>query len=61
MPFAVIDFETTGISPERGDRVTEVGLVLTDDFGAIEYEWSTLVNPRRDVGASHIHGLTARD
>ncbi|HPU14154.1 MAG TPA: exonuclease domain-containing protein [Aeromicrobium sp.] len=61
MAFAVIDFETTGISPERGDRVTEVGLVLTDDFGAIEYEWSTLVNPRRDVGASHIHGLTARD
>ena len=23
----VLDFETTGLSPERGDRITEVGLV----------------------------------
>ncbi len=61
MPFAVIDFETTGLVPERTDRVVEVGIVLTDDDGRIEEEWTTLVNPRRDIGASHIHGITAAD
>lgn len=61
MSFAVIDFETTGFVPERADRVVEVGIVLTDDNGVIEDEWTTLVNPRRDVGASYIHGITAGD
>ncbi|WP_409429058.1 exonuclease domain-containing protein [Mycobacterium sp. SMC-11] len=61
MSFAVIDFETTGFVPERADRVVEVGIVLTDGQGVIEDEWTTLINPRRDVGASHIHGITAGD
>lgn len=61
MSFAVIDFETTGLVPERTDRVVEVGVVLTDDDGCIELEWTTLVNPHRDVGASHIHGIPAGD
>lgn len=61
MPFAVIDFETTGVVPERTDRVVEVGIVLIDDQGRIEDEWTTLVNPRRDVGASHIHRIAASD
>jgi len=29
-PIAVIDFETTGISPDRGDRATEVAIVLVE-------------------------------
>lgn len=61
VPFAVIDFETTGFVPERADRVIEVGIVLTTDDGGIEREWTTLVNPKRDVGASHIHGLRGAD
>lgn len=60
MPLAVIDFETTGLVPERTDRVVEVGIVLTDDDGGIEHEWTTLVNPHRAVGASHIHGPQLR-
>lgn len=60
MPLAVIDFETTGLVPERADRVVEVGIVLTDDDGGIEHEWTTLVNPHRDVGASHIHSPQLR-
>ncbi|BAX96794.1 DNA polymerase III subunit epsilon [Mycobacteroides stephanolepidis] len=55
----MIDFETTGVVPERTDRVVEVGIVLVDDWGQIKDEWTTLVNPRRGVGASHIHGITA--
>ncbi len=61
MAFAVIDFETTGLTPEHSDRVVEVGLVLVDSGGCIEREWSTLVNPGRDVGATRIHGLKAGD
>lgn len=61
MPYAVIDFETTGVVPERTDRVVEVGIVLTDDTGRIEEEWTTLVNPHRDIGPTDIHGIAAAD
>ncbi|QZY51765.1 exonuclease domain-containing protein [Leucobacter tenebrionis] len=59
--FAVIDFETTGFMPERTDRVVEVGVVLLDEECRREGTWTTLVNPKRDVGASHVHGITAGD
>ncbi len=26
-PLVILDFEATGLRPERGDRITEVGLV----------------------------------
>lgn len=58
---AVIDLETTGFSPARGDRIVEVGVVLIDDEGVIEQEWTTLINPQRDVGATHVHGIRASD
>lgn len=61
MPYAVIDFETTGVVPERTDRVVEVGIVLTDDTGRIEQEWTTLINPHRDIGPTNIHGIAAAD
>jgi DNA polymerase-3 subunit epsilon len=41
--------------------VLEIGVVLLDDHGDVEAEWSTLVNPGRDVGPTHIHGVTARE
>lgn len=59
--FAVVDIETTGLMPERNDRVIEIAVVLMDDKARIEQEWTTLVNPRRDVGATHIHGICAGD
>lgn len=61
MAYAVIDLETTGFSPARGDRIIEVGLVLLDDAGQIEHEWTTLINPQRDVGATHVHRIRASD
>lgn len=39
----------------------EVGVVLTADDGRIEHEWTTLVNPRRDVGPTSVHGISAAD
>jgi DNA polymerase-3 subunit epsilon len=59
--YACIDFETTGLFPTRHDRVLEVGVVLLDAEGETEGEWSTLVNPERDVGPTSIHGVTARE
>lgn len=58
--FAVLDVETTGLSPVR-DRIVEIAVVRTDAVGRIVDEWSTLVNPQRSVGASHIHGIAAED
>jgi DNA polymerase-3 subunit epsilon len=59
--YAVVDIETTGLFPGRHDRVIEIGVVLVDRDGRQVDEWSTLVNPARDLGPQHIHGIQARD
>ena len=59
--YVVLDFETTGFSPAKLDRVVEVGVVEVDARGAIERHWGTLINPERDMGATHVHGITAAD
>ena len=56
--YAVVDTETTGFSPARGDRVLEVAVVLLDADGRVEREWETLLNPDRGVGPTHVHGIT---
>jgi DNA polymerase-3 subunit epsilon len=58
---AVIDVETTGLSPLRYDRIVEIAVVLMSSDGTIHLEYDTLVNPRRDIGASSIHRITASD
>jgi len=42
-PIAVIDFETTGLSPAMGDRATEVAIVLVQD-GKIVDRFQSLMN-----------------
>ena len=59
--YTVVDLETTGLFPQKHDRIVEIGLIALSETGEIEVEWSTLVNPERDVGPTHIHGITARD
>lgn len=59
LPFAVVDVETTGFS--NRDRVLEIGVVHLDGDGTVTDRWSTLVNPDRDIGNSHIHGITGAD
>jgi DNA polymerase-3 subunit epsilon len=58
---AVIDVETTGLLPRRGDRVIEIAAVVMRLNGQVEREFCSLVNPVRDIGPSHIHGLCAED
>lgn len=57
--FAVIDFETTGFS--NHDRIVEIALIQLDRAGRVETEWSTLLNPERDLGPTHVHRIQARD
>lgn len=59
--FAVIDLETTGLSPGAHERIVELAVVHTDEHGTITGEWETLVNPQRHVGAEHVHGIRAAD
>jgi DNA polymerase-3 subunit epsilon len=42
-PIAVIDFETTGISPAMGDRATEVAIVVTEG-GRVVDRFQSLMN-----------------
>jgi DNA polymerase-3 subunit epsilon len=42
-PIAVIDFETTGLSPDHGDRATEVAIVLVQG-GRVVDRFQSLMN-----------------
>jgi DNA polymerase-3 subunit epsilon len=59
--FAVVDVETTGFSPLVGDRIVEVAILRAGTDGAIEDEYTTLVNPGRIVGPSDLHGIAQAD
>lgn len=58
--FAVIDVETTGLSPNQ-HRILEIAVVTTDPWGRVLDEWATRINPQGPVGATHIHGITDGD
>ena len=64
--YAVVDLETTGLSP-ASDSIIEIGLVLAGPDGAAQRRWSTLVNPGPgpdgdiEVGPTFVHGLVAAD
>ena len=57
--FAFLDLETTGLSPWFGDRICEVGIVLTEGK-RIKGTFETLVNPGRELSpaAASTNGLT---
>ena len=61
MPFAVVDFETTGILPALQHRAVEIGITHVDDEGAVTGTWETLINPMRDLGPQRIHGIRGAD
>lgn len=59
--YAVVDVETTGLRPSWSDRIIEIGVVHLDRTGRVTGEWSTLVNPGRDLGPQHVHRIEAAD
>jgi DNA polymerase-3 subunit epsilon len=55
-PVIVFDFETTGLSPRRGDRAIEIGAALVEN-GRIIDRFHSLMNPGIPV-SPFIEGLT---
>lgn len=58
-PLLFFDTETTGLYPERGDRMCEIALVRTVN-GQVEKTYDTLIYPERPIPeeASRISGIT---
>jgi DNA polymerase-3 subunit epsilon len=61
-PLAVLDTETTGLSPQNGDRVVEVAVIAFDD-GQVTDRWSQLIDPGSPLPADtvRITGITQAD
>ncbi|MEP7795856.1 TerD family protein [Sanguibacter sp. 25GB23B1] len=55
--YAVVDVETSGLSPAR-DRVLQVSVMQLSPGGDLEGAWSQTLDPGCDPGPVHIHGLT---
>lgn len=55
--FALIDTETTGLSPQR-DAIVEIAVVTLKSRFVETERWHTLVNPQRTIPNSRIHGVT---
>ncbi len=59
-PIAVLDFETTGLSPGY-DRPVEISIIRIEPGAKPRLVFDTLINPDRRVGASWVHGITDSD
>jgi DNA polymerase III epsilon subunit family exonuclease len=57
-PFAFLDIETTGLSPWFGDRICQIGILLTEGR-RIKTSLDLLINPERPLSpaAAHVNGL----
>lgn len=57
--YVVVDVETSGLYPDRGDRIIEIAAHRTLGDGQILDSWSSLVNPQNgEVGLTSLHGIT---
>jgi DNA polymerase-3 subunit epsilon len=56
---AVLDFETTGLSPNQGDRATEIAVILLRD-GQIVDRFQSLMNAGRRIPSDVVNltGIT---
>lgn len=65
LSYVVVDVETTGSSPWRGDRITEIAAIVVRD-GVVAERFETLVNPERSIppmitNLTHINWEMVRD
>jgi DNA polymerase-3 subunit epsilon len=56
----VLDTETTGLSPDNGDRIVEIGCVELINHVPTHNTYQVYLNPEKDMdpGAEKVHGLT---
>jgi DNA polymerase-3 subunit epsilon len=59
--YAVVNVESTGFCPERGDRLIELAIVQLDPYGEVEQAWDTLIDPERDVEPAVLRALGVGD
>lgn len=57
----VLDTETTGLSPQNGDRIVEIGCVELFNHVPTGKNFHAYINPQRDMppDAQRVHGLSA--
>ena len=57
----ILDLETTGLYPDRGDRVIEIGAIEIVNKVKTGKFFHKFVNPERDVsaGAFNVHGISS--
>lgn len=57
--FVFLDVETTGLHPQYGDRICEMGLLRTKDGKTLD-AYETLINPYVPIspGAFNVHGIS---
>ena len=60
MRYVVLDTETTGLDPDDGHKIIEIGCVEILDRNVTENTFHKYINPEReiDIEASKVHGLT---
>lgn len=59
----LFDTETTGVDPDKGDRIIEIAAIeLINDLPTDNY-YHVLINPERDIPieATRVHGMTIDD
>lgn len=58
--FAVLDVETTGLSPDRGDRIVEIAIIVLDENFRVVRMLDSLVHPCRRIPpyVASIHGIS---
>ena len=56
----ILDTETTGLSPEAGHRIIEIGAIEIVNRKITDNNFQTYLNPKRsiDPGSINIHGIT---
>ena len=56
----ILDTDTTGLSPEKGDRILEIACIETKDLIPTKKVFYKLINPEREVSedAFKIHGYS---
>ncbi len=57
----IVDTETTGLDPRKGDRIVEIGCVELKNRGLTGRSFQVYLNPEREIpeDAVRVHGLTA--
>ncbi|MFC2048678.1 exonuclease domain-containing protein [Elusimicrobiota bacterium] len=57
--FSIIDLETTGFNPQKGDKICEIALMKVKNFNEI-FRYQTLINPGISISSesSFVNGIT---